>query len=155
MKSDGLKLVGASPAHVGRVANRLREIDRIECGVTGRSAKAALRLALRSSAWAVTALLDGEPHAMFGVSPISIVEDRGSPWFLGSDETYRHGRALLELGPLAIDRMHGSFRRLENSVSVGNGRAIRLLGRWGFTIGQDPFVVGGVEFVRFWRESDV
>lgn len=92
---------------------------------------------------------------MFGISPISIVEDRGAPWFLGSDETYRHGRALLEIGPEAIERMHAGFRRLENSVSVGNGRAIRLLARWGFTIGADPFVVGGVEFVRFWRESDV
>lgn len=100
-------------------------------------------------------MLDGEPHAMFGISPISLIEDRGSPWFLGSDETYRHGRALLELGPRAVARMHGSFHRLENSVSVGNSRAIRLLGRWGFTIGRDPFVVGGVEFVRFWRESDV
>ncbi len=100
-------------------------------------------------------MLDGVPHAMFGVSPISPIEDRGCPWFLGSDETYRHGRALLELGPRAIARMHASFRRLENSVSVDNSRALRLLERWGFTIEPDPFVCGGAEFVRFWRESDV
>lgn len=114
-----------------------------------------MRLSLRSSTWAITALLDGDPHAMFGISPISVIEDRGAPWFLGSPETYRNGRALLELGPRIIARMHGSFRRLENSVSVGNGRAVRLLGRWGFSIDPDPFVIGGVEFVRFWRESDV
>lgn len=30
--------------------------------------------------------------------------DRGSPWFLGSDQTYRHGRELLELGPRVIAR---------------------------------------------------
>lgn len=155
MRSDRLTLVGASPAHVGRVAHRLREIDRIECGVSGREPKAALRLALRASTWAITAMLDGKPHAMFGISPISIIEDRGSPWFLGSDETYRHGRDLLELGPRVIERMHASFRRLENTVSTGNGRALRLLSRWGFTIGDAPFMVGGVEFVRFWRESDV
>lgn len=155
MRSERIELVGASPAHVGRIAYRLREIDRIECGVGGRDPKATLRLALRSSTWAVTALLDGVPHAMFGVSPVSLVEDRGSPWFLGSDEVYRHGRELLAWGPRAIGRMHASFRRLENSVSTGNRRAIRLLGRWGFTIERDPFVVGGVEFVRFWRESDV
>lgn len=114
-----------------------------------------MRLSLRSSTWAITALIDGDPHAMFGISPISVVEDRGSPWFLGSEQTYQHGRALLDLGPRIIGRMHASFRRLENSVSVDNGRAIRLLRRWGFTIEADPFVVGGVEFVRFWRESDV
>jgi len=155
MKSDRVDLIAASPAHIGRIANRLREIDRIECGVSGRSPKATLRLALRSSAWAVTALVDGEPHAMFGVTPISLIEDRGSPWFLGSDQVYRHGRELLEMGPRVIARMHAGFRRLENSVSVGNGQAVRLLRRWGFTIGAAPFVVGGVEFVRFWRESDV
>ena len=155
MRSDRLRLVGASPAHVGRIAYRMREIDRIECGASGRSAKAALRLALRSSSWAITALVDGDPHAMFGVAPISLVQDRGSPWFLGSDETYRYGRALLELGPDVIARMHASFRRLENTVSTGNGRALRLLSRWGFTIGDAPFEVSGVEFVRFWRESNV
>lgn len=155
MKSDRLELVAASPAHVGRIAFRLRDIDRIECGANERDPKAAMRLSLRSSTWSVTALLDGVPHAMFGVAPISVMEDRGSPWFLGSDEVYRHGRALLDMGPRVIARMHRSYRRLENSVSVGNGRARRLLERWGFTIERDPFTVRGVEFVRFWRESDV
>lgn len=155
MKSDAVRLVAASPAHVGRIANRLREIDRRECAALGRDPKAAMRLSLRSSTWAVTVFIGDDPHAMFGVAPISVVEDRGSPWFLGSDAVFAHAREFIEIGPKAIGRMHRSFKRLENSVSTQNAKAQRLLKRWGFTIEQQGFTVGGVEFVRFWRESDV
>ncbi len=152
MKTEPVVIVPASPAHVGRVASRMREIDKIECAARGRKPKAALRLALRSSSWALTAMVRGEPHAMFGISPISLLDDRGCPWFLGSDETMKHGRDLLLIGTAIIERMHQHSRRLENSVAVDNHAALRLLRRWGFTIGEDAYSVGGVDFVRFWRE---
>lgn len=131
---------------------RLREHDRRESGAKGRTAKSAVRLSLRSSSWACTVKLDGVPHAMFGVAPISLVEDRGRPWFLGSEEVYRHGRELLLRGPAAIALMHRSFRRLENVVSADNERAIRMLRRWGFTVEGEGQLIGGVTFVTFWRE---
>lgn len=154
MKADRLEFIGASPAHVGRVANRLREWDIREQAALGRTAKSAVRLALRSSAWAITVLVDDEPHAMFGVASISEVGDRGSPWFLGSELTYSHGRDLLRFGPPAIARMHKSYSRLENSVAIGNIRAIRLLRRWGFHVDGEPYSLGDLEFVRFWRERE-
>ena len=152
---DGLKLVPASPAHVGWIAGRMREIDRIECAARGHAPKQALRLALRASLWAVTAKIDGRPEAMFGLAPVSVIADRGCPWFLGSDAVLSHGRDLLEIGPEVLGRMHCSFMRLENSVSAGNGKAIRLLRRWGFTLSDDVHEVGGVQFRKFWRKSDV
>lgn len=156
MKADQrIRIIAASPAHVGRVANRMREIDRLETGAKGRSPKAALRISLRSSLWACTVLLDGEPVAMFGVVAASLVEDKGRPWFLGSDDVYRHGRDMLLYGERVIAKMHGDFRRLENVVSSGNVRAIRLLRRWGFVVGGEEVVVGGVPFIPFWREADV
>ena len=155
MKREGVRLVAASPAHILPLSRRLRAEDLRECGAGGRTGKQALRLALRSSLWALTATVDGKPHAMMGVSPVSIVEDRGNPWFLGSDAVFDHGRAMLEWAPMVLDRMHGDFQRLENVVSTSNVRAIRLLRRWGFMIEEEPFTVRDVEFVRFWRVVDV
>lgn len=152
MKTKGVSLIPASPAHVGRIANKLRAIDKIECAARGRDPKAALRLALRSSLWALTAFVDGEPEAMFGLSPLCTITDRGCPWFLGSDRVMRHGRDLLLIGSEVIEHMHRHSARLENSVSVDNAAAVRLLRRWGFTIDERVFEVGGVRFVRFWRE---
>lgn len=152
MKTKGVSLVPASPAHVGRLANRMRAIDRAECAARGRQPKAALRLALRSSLWALTAFVDDEPEAMFGLSPLCTLTDRGCPWFLGSDRVMRHGRDLLLIGSEVIEHMHRHSARLENSVSVDNAAALRLLRRWGFVIGEQTFEVGGMRFVRFWRE---
>lgn len=148
------ELVPASPAHIGRIALRMREADRIECGARGRNPKQALRLALRSSSWALTAMVDGKPEAMLGIAPVSIVSDKACPWFLGTDEVYRRGRDMLRLGRHVIAQMHEHSRRLENSVSADNDRAIALLLRWGFTIEGPSFMDGGVKFLRFWREVE-
>jgi len=150
-----ITIVAASPAHVGRIASRMREADRLETGARGRSPKDAVRRALRLSDWACTALVDGEPHAIFGVTSMSSIEDRGAPWFLGSEEVYRHPREMIRRGQSVVAVMHDSFRRLENVVSRDNVRAVRMLRRWGFTVDADVRMIGGVPFVRFWRERDV
>lgn len=150
-----IQLIGASAAHVGRIAHRLRADDLREVTATDRSAKTALRLSLGLSSWAITVLLDGDPHAMFGVSCVSIIEDKGRPWFLGSDKVYDHPRQMLGMGRRIIARMHESFRYLENIVSQENVRAIRMLRAWGFTVGGDVMMIGNVPFVLFWKDGDV
>jgi hypothetical protein len=80
------KLVAASLIHVGPLALHMRDSDRRECAALGRTPKQGLRLSLRTSFEAVTALdPDGRPLAMFGVAPIrsaslaaSSLEDRDS-----------------------------------------------------------------------------
>lgn len=148
-----IRFVAASAAHVGRIANRMRGDDIIECRAFGRSPKEALRLGLRCGAFTLTALYHGEPHAMFGVTASNAIEGTGRPWFLGSERTYDCARHLLTMGPQVIAEMHRRFRRLENVVSVRNVRAIRMLKRWRFELGDEAMTVGGVEFVRFWREG--
>lgn len=150
-----ISFVAASGAHVGRVATRMREVDRVECAAFGRSPKEALRLGLRASSFTLTGLYGGQPHAMFGVSPVNAIEGVGRPWFLGSDVVYSCARELLSDGPLVIAEMHRRFRRLENIVACRNERALRLLRRWGFRIEDETMTFGGVEFVAFWREADV
>lgn len=149
-----IRIVPGSPAHVGRIATRMRDVDRREVGAFGRTPKQALRLSLRASSICLTALKDERPEAMFGVTPINAIEGRGLAWFLGTDEVLGCARELLAYGPAVIEVLHSRFRRLENKVSTENRHAIRLLKKWGFEVGPEAMTIGGVEFRPFWRETD-
>lgn len=142
-------VVPAEFKHIGRIARRLRVFDREECEAMGRSPKQALRIALMTSEKAWTALVDGQPEAMFGVVVESALSGEGTPWFLGTNEVYRHGRELLMWGDGLLNRLSDSRLTLRNVVSVRNRPAIRLLKRWGFTVGEEETVIRGVPFVHF------
>jgi GNAT superfamily N-acetyltransferase len=149
---SSIRLVPGDHTHVDALARRLRPIDRIECEAMGRSASQALRHGLAVSAQVWTALVDGEPHAMFGVVVESAAGGDAVPWFLGSDLVARHGRALIAQGPAILAAMHRHGIRLRNFVSSENRAAIRLLEHWGFTVEQELVVMRGIAFRRFIRE---
>jgi hypothetical protein len=144
-----VEIVAASPVHIGTIASRMREADRRECEAMGRTPKDALRSGLRNSLWTLTAIVDGRPEAMFGVVPRSMVESAGIAWFLGTDRIYGCGRSMLTKGREVIALMRRTFSTLENVVSADNDRAIRLLKRWGFSVGDEVSVYGGVAFLPF------
>lgn len=146
-----VRIVPAAFRHVNFIARRMREMDRMEVEALGRTPKQALRYGLLSSSKAWTALVDNEPHAMFGVVEHNALTGEASPWFLGTDEVYRHGRELLMWGPGIVSRMCDSPRRLSNLVSAQNGQAIRLLRRWGFTVNEEQIDVNGMAFRSFER----
>jgi hypothetical protein len=144
-----IELVPASPIHVGPIATRMREIDRIECQAMGKSPKQALRAGLYTSDDCVTAMVDGVPEAMFGLVIESALSGRGTPWFLGTDEVYRNPRAMLAVGPQIIAGWRDSTPSLHNLVARENVRAIRMLRAWGFAVWEEVILTAGVEFVRF------
>lgn len=150
-----IELVRASPAHVGVIANRMRAADIEEAKAFGHSPKQALRLGIMGSSEAWTAKIDGRPEAMFGLVIVSALDGFARPWFLGTDAVYANGRAMLSTGRRITGRWLDSNRRLENLVSASNLRAIRLLGRWGFTIEDDAMIVGGIPFHKFWAGANV
>lgn len=127
----------------------MRSVDRMECEAMGRTPKGALRFALANSSKAWTAMVDGQPEAMFGVVVESALTGEAVPWFLGTDEVYRHGRELVMWGPGMVSRLCDSSRRLANLVSAGNTSAIRLLKRWGFVVSEEAVNVRGVDFLPF------
>lgn len=147
--SDRIEFVPASVAHVGRLANRLRAMDVLELEALGTTPKQGLRVAVLGSTLAMTALVDGSPHAMFGVSPVAAWV--GSPWFLGSDKVYEEARLLLNFGRIMVREFHRHFPTLENVVYNENMSAIRLLKRWGFDVGEELEMIGGKPFRRFRR----
>lgn len=138
---------------VGPIANAMRAMDRMECEAFGRTPRQALRAGLLNSEEAWTALVDGRPAAMFGCVVVSAIGGVGSPWMLGTDAVYRHGRELLRWGPAFLSRMVDSTPSVSNLVSAFNARAIRLLRAWGFSVGSEAILIGGVPFYRFWRHG--
>lgn len=144
-----IRLVPAKLSHVGPIATRMRPADIEEVGAFGRTPKQALRMGLRASVDAYTALVDGRPEAMMGLTPVNALERQGAPWMLGTEAIYDNPRAMLFLGPKVIAKWRDSTRNLSNLIARKNDRAIRMLRRWGFEIGDEPTVVGGVEFVTF------
>jgi hypothetical protein len=149
-----ISLVLARPVHINRIANNIREIDRIECGAFGRTPKQSLRIGLARSSQCWTALVNGQPHAMFGVVVESLLGGIGIPWMLGTEEIYDHGRELLMWGRPMINRLHDSSLTLRNVVSSDNHKAIRLLKRWGFTVEERETEIGGVKFRMFFKEPE-
>ncbi|RSY83114.1 hypothetical protein DAH66_12660 [Sphingomonas koreensis] len=147
-----VELRRASPAHIGTIAARMRQADRVECEAWGATPKRALRSAFHASVIAATAFVDGRAESMMGVVPVNAIEGVGRPWMLATDRAFDCARAMLVLGPAIVERLHERFSRLENHVWAGNDRAIRMLRRWGFELGDAAEQVGGVDFVPFWRE---
>lgn len=145
-----IEVVPARVTHIGPVASRIRDIDRLECEAMGHSPKHALRQGFMLSDRCWTALVDGRPEAMFGSVTISAIDRRATVWFLGTDEVYRHGRALVGWGPRLIAQAVDSSWWAGNLVSSANGKAIRLLRAWGFTVEPEEQMVGGVAFRQFW-----
>lgn len=149
--NPSLAIDPARLTHVGPIASRMRDADRIETAAFGHSPRQALRAGLIAGpAW--TVLVDGAPEAMFGLVVTSAIEGRGTPWMLGTDAIYRHAREMIRLAPLVMAHAFDSCRRLDNLVSAENARAIRLLWRWGFTVEERELTIGGAVFHPFWME---
>jgi hypothetical protein len=90
-----IEIVPARYSHIGPIASRMREIDRLECLIFGHTPKQALRhgIALATVAW--TVLIDGRPEAMFGASTISLLDGSGRPWMLMTEDGACEARAHL------------------------------------------------------------
>lgn len=136
-----IEIVPAQPRHVNTIANRMREIDKIECAVMGHTPKAALRTGLLASTLAWTVMIDGHPEGMFGVTPVSTLEGKGRPWFLMTDVCGKQHVSLVRLGRAYTDAIQRQYSHLENWVHAENARTIRWLSRLGYA-------VGGVDVIR-------
>ncbi len=144
-----IRLELARTKHIGSVARRMRDIDVRECAAFGHTPKAALREAILNSDRAWTAFVDDRPEAIFGVVVNSALTGGGAPWFLGTDVVWQHARALLTIGPAIVSRLHDSSERLTGYVSCENAAAIRMLRKWGFSVGDDRRRIGGEAFYDF------
>lgn len=154
MSGPTIELVAARLTHCGPISSRMREADRVECAALGRTPKEAVRLGLVSSIDPVAVLADGQPAAVFGVMPVSMISGEGVVWLLGTERFYDCRRAMLRIGPQIIAGMMRDFRSVSNIVSTDNVRAIRFL-RWlGFSVSSEVETHRGVAFHPFSLSRD-
>lgn len=137
-----IEIVPARANHIGPIANRMREIDQLECRVFGHSPKQALRNGLITSSIAWTAKINGRPEAMFGAATISLLDASARPWLLMTDEAAKQHRALVRLGRIYTMALHRHFDILENWVHANNEQSIRWLARLGYAIGSVDVIHG-------------
>lgn len=135
-------MVPARPNHIGTIANRMQDIDKLECLVGNKSPKEALRHGLRHSISCYTVKIDGRPEAMFGVLTTSFIYGEGAPWLLLTDVGAKQHRALVRLGYRYTRAMFDHYSLLHNRVHADNVKAIRWLSRLGFAIGPVDVVNG-------------
>jgi len=137
-----IEIVPARPIHVNTIAKRMRAIDKFECAAMGHKPKEALRWGLIGSTVAWTALIDGVPEAMFGVTPLSMIEGRGRPWLLMTEAATAKRISLVRLGRLYTEQLHRHYDLLENWVHADNTRTIRWLSRLGYAVGAVDVIRG-------------
>ncbi len=98
---------------------------------------------------------NGQPTALWGVTPVSDDPDTGHLWMLACEAFDDQPSDLESLSRLVFLEMLGQFERLENFVDARKVRAIELLRAIGFAV--DPAKPRGAEqgtFHRVWIDSD-
>lgn len=138
------------------LADHLREADRLELAATHGDELdilACLQAAVRASEdvfVAVTAA--GEPFAVFGLAPVSLLGGIGCPWMLGTDTAAHHAIGVITLARQHVARWSQRYSLLFNYVDARNKRSIGWLKRIGFTVQTaQPYGLHGEPFHRFER----
>ena len=145
----------AEASHIQAMEGRFRPADIAELWASSHSTpESCLMTGLQISPLCWTALFDGAPVAMFGVSPAAMLGGIGCPWMVGTTELDRHAYTIMRHCREPLARMLESFGHLVNFVDARNTKAIRWLKRLGFQFqGAEPHGVEGLLFHRFdmWR----
>jgi hypothetical protein len=121
---------------IEHVAAHMRAADVAEVRAGNHEPLEALRHSVRVSARTWVAVVEGRPAAIFGVAPLGTVLDpRGAPWLLGTDDVPAKPRALVRLARVYTSEMLSAFPHLVNAVHTRNTAACTWLARVGFTLG--------------------
>lgn len=141
----------AKPWHVSVLKANLREEDKREVLGLGVSIQYSLWYGYKHSVYRRTALIDGNPVAMFGAQG-TLLGSSAQIWLLTSPDVYKV--SPLRFARIYQDEVHKMlkiFPLLENSVDVRYDAAIRLLDITGFNIGDpEPMGIDGAMYRHFW-----
>lgn len=153
-KSRGVRFRYVQSGDIAHIAANLRDADRREIaasrGPEVQPADAIANTVLRSSHVWIAVAGDGEPIAIFGVAPISMIDGIGSPWMLSTERVYEHPRALVTEARRYLSAMRETYPTLYNFVDARNDKSIRWLKRLGFALQPAaPYGPAGVPFHRF------
>lgn len=138
----GVEFVRANETHIAWLAANMRQADRDEVEASGfASAEAALRVSMERSAFAMTAIIDGEPAAMFGAGDLNILARVGAPWLLATPVMEADRRLLLRQSIAWRRQLLERYDILRNAVDDRNKTSIRWLRWMGFSF-SEPMPLG-------------
>ena len=150
--STAYSVVPATMAHTRDLAPRVRQADVDEVwAFAGITTLEALEVSVRSSPEPWAGLVNERVEVMFGVGVSSLASAVGIPWFLGSDEVFKHGVKFLRVSRRYIDRVRQDYLLLENYVDERNLDAVKWVKWLGFRL--EPAVSAGTRGGRFHRIS--
>jgi hypothetical protein len=139
------------------IASELRPGDAAELiAYTGSNDFAALiRMAVTSSDDAVVAISAwGEPLAVLGVTPLSLLYNTGSPWVLCTPGAMRHRRAFIAQGRAYTAAMLEHYDALINYVDNRNTKSVAWLQHIGYQMAEPkPYGAHGLPFRQFSKEK--
>lgn len=136
----------------------MRDQDVAECLACGINPRAAVTEGVTRSTWSLTALVDGEVAAIFGVAPLGgVLDPRGVPWLLGTPLVPKYRRILARHAAPYIRTMLRAYPHLVNHVHARNTVAVAWIKRMGFTVHDETHPVGpeGEPFHLFEMHTDV
>jgi hypothetical protein len=115
--------------HLPYIAERMREIDRRECHeLGGLEPLAALERSIGCLGHHWTALFDGEPVALFGVTQDTLLGGGvGTAWLLGTDRLQRDWRAFVRASKPVVRELLTRYRALSNVLLTDNTLCMRWL----------------------------
>ena len=114
---------------------------------------AVLRQSVRSSQECWVAITPyGEPVAIFGLAPVSLLGGLACPWMLGTPSLEHYGRDVVLFGKRYARQWTLQYDQLFNYVDARNLRAIAWLRHSGYTVfAAEPRGLNGEPFHRFER----
>lgn len=122
-----ITIVPVEPWHVEHVAENMRDADKHEVLVLGGyTPRQALDVSVNSLGDHFTALFDGEPAAIFGVSRETLLSRVGIAWLLGTNRLRTDWRAFARASRPVVDALLRDYDALSNVLLVEN----RLCMRW-------------------------
>jgi hypothetical protein len=134
---------GASDDDIYKLAPIMRDLDREEVWASSAlSPLEALQGCLQTSDEAFTALADGEPFCMFGVSPLTSLGSKAVPWLLTSQDIVQHQKQLLRYSKRIAYIWLDKYSILENYVDARHGPGLRWAKWVGFSISEEPYSFG-------------
>lgn len=144
-------------ADIAALVTNLRSLDRQELEAShGGDLHNAVRHALHISRhrWAVE--VNGQLALLGGVATVSLLNDVGSPWLLGTTVLDTVPGALTRIGLRYRDVAKSLYPHLISYVDARNVKSIRWLKRLGFNVDDQPVPYGprGMPFCKFELRSE-
>lgn len=141
---------------IRHIASHLRQHDTQELHAVhgvGLNIEQCLQRSVRvSEECHMLATVDGEPVALFGVAPVSMLGGMACPWVLGTDAFMAHPRDIVVLGKRMVLKWASRYDLLFNFVDARNVRSIAWLRHIGFQVLEpQPYGLEGLPFHRFER----